>query len=407
MGMSERAASSAKKIVFLIVFLDLVGFGMFITLSPFLARHFDASAFEIGLLMSCYSVMQFLFSPFWGKMSDRFGRRPILLLSILGGTLSYLGLAFSYSLWWMFLCRSFAGLFAANISTAHAAITDVTSKDQRAAGMGMIGAAFGLGFIIGPSLGSGFGYVGVLIGDAPPFGIFFPALMAFVVTALNLAWAYFALPETRNPRSEEAIRGSWISNLNIFSHPSPLVVRLILLFFLANLAMPLMEVMLFPFVADRFEWGLIESGLGFAVVGLIMAFTQGFLVRRLVPKWGERKTMMYGMFVLTFGFILIAMSYSIFTLAFAMVLLAIGHGLSRPSLLAMVSLASKEDEQGEVMGASQSASSLGRILGPVIGGWLYTNTGMGSPFVVAGILTAIAVLGAFAIYQQLPDQLKE
>lgn len=403
--MSEAARASAKKIVFLIVFLDLVGFGMFITLSPFLALHFDASAFQIGLLMSSYSVMQFLFAPFWGKMSDRYGRRPILLISILGGTLSYLGLAFSYSLWWMFLCRSFAGLFAANISTAHAAITDVTSKDQRAAGMGMIGAAFGLGFIIGPSLGSGFGYIGNLLGNQPPVGIFFPALMAFIITLLNLVWAYFALPETRTPRSEEAVRGTWFANLNFLGNSSPLVVRLILLFFMANLAMPLMEVMLFPFVADRFNWGLIESGIGFAVVGLIMAFTQGVLVRRLIPKWGERKTLVYGLFILTFGFFLIALSYSIYTLAFAMFLLAVGHGLSRPSLLAMVSLASREDEQGEVMGSSQSASSLGRILGPMMGGWLYTHMGMGSPFMLAGVLTAVSVLGVYALYKQLPDQL--
>lgn len=403
--MSDRKISSAKKIVFLIVFLDLVGFGMFITLSPFLARHFQASAFQIGLLMSCYSVMQFLFSPFWGKMSDRYGRRPILLLSILGGTISYLGLAFSYSLWWMFLCRSFAGLFAANISTAHAAITDVTAKEHRAAGMGMIGAAFGLGFIIGPSLGSGFGYVGKMLGDAPPFGIFFPALMAFIITALNLVWAYFALPETRTPTSEAAVKGPWRPQLHILKASSPLVFQLIVIFFLANLAMPLMEVMLFPFVSDRFGWGLIESGLGFAVVGLVMAFTQGYLVRKFIPKLGERKTLTYGFFILAFSYFLISLSYSIYTLAFAMFLLAIGHGLSRPSLLGMISIASRDDEQGEVMGSSQSAASLGRILGPMVGGWLYTHMGMGSPFMLAGILTVLGMLGAFAIYRQLPDQL--
>ncbi len=379
---------------------------MFITLSPFLARRFNASAWEIGLLMSCYSVMQFLFSPFWGKMSDKYGRRPILLLSILGGTLSYLGLAFSYSLWWMFLCRSFAGLFAANISTAHAAITDVTEKEHRAAGMGMIGAAFGLGFIIGPSLGSGFGYIGNLIGNEPPFGIFFPALMAFVITAANLIWAYFALPETISQKSERAVRGTWLSNLSFIKKSTPpTVIKLILIFFLANFAMPLMEVMLFPFVSDRFQWGLVESGLGFAVVGLIMAFTQGYLVRKVIPKWGERKTLTHGMFIMGFSFFLIALSYSIYTLAFAMFLLAIGHGLSRPSLLGMISIASKDDEQGEVMGSSQSASSLGRILGPMLGGWLYTHMGMGSPFVLAGILTMLGMLGAFAMYQQLPDQL--
>lgn len=163
--------------------------------------------------------------------------------------------------------------------------------------------------------------------------------------------------------------------------------------------------MLFPFVADRFDWGLIESGIGFAIVGLIMAFTQGFLVRKVIPKWGERKTLVNGFFILAFAFFLISISFSIYTLAFAMFLLAIGHGLSRPSLLAMISLASKESEQGEVMGSSQSASSLGRILGPMLGGWLYSNAGMGSPFLLAGVLTVVGMLGAFAIYQQLPDQL--
>ncbi|MCC6138646.1 MAG: MFS transporter [Bdellovibrionaceae bacterium] len=403
--MSETQKSSAKKIVFLIVFLDLVGFGIFITLSPFLALQFKASAFEIGLLMSCYSIAQFIFSPFWGKMSDRYGRRPILLLSILGGSLSYLGFAFSYSLWWMFLCRSFAGLFAANISTAHAVITDVTAKEDRAAGMGLIGAAFGLGFIVGPSLGSAFGYIGNLLGSHPPFGLFFPALMAFVITFLNLIWAYFALPETNTFKHKEERRESFMTELSLMNKTKPMVFRLILVFFLANLAMPLMEVMLFPFVKDRFGWGFVESGIGFAVVGLVMAFTQGLLVRRLIPKWGERKTLLYGFMILAFAYFLISMSFSIVTLAFAMFLLALGSGLSRPSLLGMVSMASRESEQGEVMGSSQSAASLGRILGPMLGGWLYSNLGMGSPFILAGILTVVSIIAVSLMYVQLPDQL--
>lgn len=403
--MSESQKSSAKKIVFLIVFLDLVGFGIFITLSPFLALHFDASPFQIGLLMSCYSIAQFVFSPFWGKMSDRYGRRPILLISILGGSLSYLGFAFSYSLWWMFVCRSFAGLFAANISTAHAVITDVTAKEDRAAGMGLIGAAFGLGFIVGPSLGSLFGYVGSIIGSSPPFGLFFPALMAFVITFLNLIWAYYALPETNTLKQKRKSKDSFLAELNIMNKTSPMVFRLIVVFFLANLAMPLMEVMLFPFVKDRFGWGFVESGLGFAAVGLTMAFTQGLLVRRLIPKWGERKTLLYGFCILALAYFLISISFSIVTLAFAMFLLAIGSGLSRPSLLGMVSMASRENEQGEVMGSSQSAASLGRILGPMLGGWLYSHLGMGSPFILAGMLTVVSIIAVIVMYVQLPDQL--
>lgn len=397
--MSKASNSSAKKIIFLIVFLDLVGFGIFITLSPFLARHFQASEFELGLLMASYSIMQFLFSPFWGKLSDKYGRRPILLISLFGGSISYLALAFSPSLLWMFVWRSLAGAFAANISTAHASIADITTQKDRASGMGLIGAAFGLGFIIGPSLGSLFGYIGQRLGDAPPLGIFFPALMAFVVTFLNLVWAYFALPETKTDLSAPHAKASWWK-----TRPPFLVSYLIVIFFIANFAMPLMEVMLFPFVNDRFQWGLIESGLGFAVVGLVMAFTQGFLIRRVMPIWGERLTLVSGMALMGISFYMISMATTIWFLALAMFVLAIGNGFVRPSLLGMVSLLSHEKDQGVVMGASQSAASLGRILGPILGGWLYTHAGMGSPFFAAGSITALGLAALMFKYGVLPDQ---
>lgn len=385
--------------IFLTVFLDLVGFGIFITLSPFLARYFDASALEIGLLMSCYSVMQFLFAPFWGRLSDRIGRRPVLLVSIFGGSLSYLALAFSPSLAWMFVCRSLAGLFAANISTAHAYIADITSEKDRASGMGLIGAAFGLGFIVGPSLGSLFGYIGHQLGEAPPFGIFFASLMAFVITALNGAWAYWALPETNHQSHQAQNRWAWLTQ----AKESRILPYLIVVFFIANFSMPLMEVMLFPFVGDRFQWGFVESGIGFAIVGLMMAFTQGVLVRRLLPKWGERKLLMVGTVLMAVAFYMISTAHSIVWLAFAMTFLAIGNGFVRPSLLAMMSLLAGR-QQGAVMGASQSAASLGRILGPVAGGWLYSRISMGSPFFAAGCFTVLGLFVLIMKYRLLPDQ---
>ena len=398
----DKQKRQAKLIVFLIVFLDLVGFGIFITLSPFLARHFQASEFEIGLLMASYSLMQFIFAPLWGKMSDRYGRRPILLLSLVGGSLSYLGISFADNLLMMFLCRSLAGAFAANISTAHAAMADLTDKKNRTSAMGMIGAAFGLGFIVGPSLGSLFGYLGQRIGDQAPFGIFFPALMAFVVTSLNLVWAYFALPETKGMMNDEDDTTEEISLRP--AKTSPMVIYLIGVFFLANLAMPLMEVMLFPFVTDRFGWGFVQSGLGFAVVGLVMAFTQGFLVRRMMPRWGERKMLVWGMLLMGASFYMIAGSHTVEFLALAMLVLAIGNGFVRPSLLGVVSVLSKENQQGKIMGFSQSAASMGRILGPIVGGWLYTHQGMTSPFVAAGVVTTVGFFAVIFKYTQLPDQ---
>lgn len=396
----DKQKRQAKLIVFLIVFLDLVGFGIFITLSTYLARHFQATEFQIGLLMASYSLMQFVFAPLWGRLSDKFGRRPILLLSLIGGSLSYLGIAFSDTLIMMFVCRSLAGTFAANISTAHAAIADVTDKKNRTNAMGLIGAAFGLGFIVGPSLGSLFGYIGQRLGDQAPFGIFFPALMAFVVTSLNLVWAYFALPETKGMREDDTTEEVSLQP----TKTSALVIYLIGVFFLANLAMPLMEVMLFPFVKDRFGWGQVQSGIGFAVVGLVMAFTQGVLVRRMMPRWGERKMLVWGMILMGASFYMIAGAHTVEFLAVAMLVLAIGNGFVRPSLLGVVSVLSKETQQGQIMGFSQSAASMGRILGPVLGGWLYTNQGMTSPFIAAGVVTTFGFVAVLFKYTQLPDQ---
>jgi MFS family permease len=385
----------------LIVFLDLVGFGMLITLSPFLARHFAADEFQLGLWMASYSVMQFLFAPLWGRLSDRVGRRPILLMSLLGGSISYLGLAFAPSLTWLFICRSFAGVFAANISTAHAGMADVSSKKDRASAMGLIGAAFGLGFIVGPSMGALFGYLGNKLGTEAPYGIFFPAFMAFIITFLNFVWAYFKLPETRRADSAPVHKApSWWH----FASQPFLVSYLIVVFFLANFAMPLMEVMLFPFVNDRFNWGLEQSGMGFAVVGLVMAFTQGYLVRKVMPKWGERKTSVLGMGLLALSFYLISLSHTLGLLSVAMVILAVGNGLMRPSLLAIVSLLADEKQQGIVMGASQSAACLGGFVGPVLGGWLYTSMGQPSPFFAAGCITVLGFLALIAQYKVLPDQ---
>ncbi|MBY0315337.1 MAG: MFS transporter [Bdellovibrionales bacterium] len=398
--------SSAKKIIFLTVFIDLIGFGIYITLSPFIAKYFEASALQIGWLMSIYSIMQFIFAPIWGKLSDRYGRRPILLLSLLGGSLSYLAMAFAPNLWFLFICRAVAGVFAANISTAHAYMADITTEKDRASGMGLIGAAFGIGFIIGPTLGSAFGYAGKLLGDQPPFGIFFPSLMAFLITFLNFVWADFSLPETLN-HGEKTVAHHEPLRWWRGSFGTRTVNRLIFVFFVTNVAMPLMEVMLFPFVADRFGWGLMESGVGFGVVGLMMALTQGLLVRRFIPLWGERRTLMLGLAGMTIAFAMISVATSIPWLAVAMTFLAVGNGFVRPSLLGMVSLLTSAKDQGAVMGSSQSAASLGRIIGPVVGGWLYSHYSMGSPFLAAACFTVIGIFALILEYSFLPDQLSE
>ncbi|MCB0393691.1 MAG: MFS transporter, partial [Bdellovibrionales bacterium] len=189
-------SKSPLLIIFVTVFVDLVGFGIIIPLSPYLAKHFGASGLQIGLLMSVYSLAQFIFSPLWGRLSDVYGRRPILLMSLLGSTLAHLGFAFASDLWMLFVARTIAGLFGANISAASAYIADVTDSKSRSKSMGIIGAAFGIGFILGPAIGGFLSEWGLQLGTQPPFGIGFSALGASLICFLNFLFACFRLPES-------------------------------------------------------------------------------------------------------------------------------------------------------------------------------------------------------------------
>ena len=186
-----------KLILFLIVFVDLVGFGMVIPLHPYLAREFGASPLQVGLLMAIYSLFQFLFSPFWGRVSDRFGRRPVLLVSLLGSTLSHLAFGLGTELWILFLARCLAGVFGANISTAMAYMADISDSKQRSKSMALIGAAFGLGFTLGPFVGGLCIQIGKALGTTAPYGSHFAALVASLICAINFLSSYFFLPESQ------------------------------------------------------------------------------------------------------------------------------------------------------------------------------------------------------------------
>ncbi len=386
-------SKSSLFIVIFTVFIDLVGFGIIIPLSPYLARQFSADPIKIGLLMSIFSLMQFIFSPLWGTLSDRFGRRPIIILSLFGAGLSYIGFAFSTTYWMLFISRAFAGTFSATISTANAYIADITEEGkERSKGMGLIGASFGLGFIFGPLIGALLATLGKSIGDAPPFGQSFSALGAAALCFANFAFAFFKLQETRiknfKVTAEKKNRFK-----KLFHHfQMPKVGSLMSAFFLTSLAMALMEVMLFPFVEDVFGWGIEKASYGFAYVGFVMVFVQGYLIRKLLKKHSERGLLLFGLVIMAVGLGGIAFSPSIALLAVTMTLLALGNGIMRPPIMGLISGYSSKDEQGQVMGVTQSLSALGRILGPVIGGWFYQHISIGSPFILSGVLTFLAFL---------------
>jgi MFS transporter, DHA1 family, tetracycline resistance protein len=381
--------SSATAIIFVIVFIDLVGFGLILPLSSYLAKDFGASGLQIGLLMMIFSLMQFLFSPVWGRLSDRVGRRPILLMSLLCSGLSYVGYAFSTSLVELFIWRGLAGLFGANISTAMAYMADISDTKDRSKTMGLVGAAFGLGFMTGPFLGGILSDVGPYISMSPPFGHNFSALVAGGICFINFIAAYFVLHESLDVKNVRPRKSRW----DLFkSHAlKPRIGSLLLMGFLGTFAMAHMESTIFLYVMDKFGWSLRFTSFGFAYIGLVIVFTQGFLIRKLLPRYGERQLLMAGVLLVSIGLFYTPLAIGPLTLALSQTFFAIGTGFINPSLSGSLSLLSARDEQGEIMGVYQSMTAMGRILGPALGGFVYDSWGHASPYILAGSVMLICL----------------
>ena len=396
---------SPMLIIFLTVFLDLVGFGMIIPLNPYLARRFGADPFLVGCLMTIYSLMQFVASPFWGKLSDRVGRRPIILVSLLGVGLSHIGFAFAGSYLTLFIARLLAGVFGANISTAMAYIADVTEAKDRSKGMGLIGAAFGLGFMVGPFLGGVFALWGKHLGDEPPFGPSFSAVVAGALCLANVAFAWRFLKESLPSLpdgTQRPIREGRFRFLSKYLR-KPVLGPLMAVYFLSSLAMAHMEASLFLIVEDRFQWDHMKASFGFGYVGIIMVLTQGFLIRRLLPRWGEARVLVVGLMFSTLGFVGIALAPSVAWMALAVTLLGLGTGFANPALTGSMSLLADSEEQGQVLGVNQGLSALGRVIGPVTGGLLYRDVGGFVPFLVAAGLMALGFVISNFNFRGIPN----
>ncbi|MGZ3722207.1 MAG: MFS transporter [Bdellovibrionales bacterium] len=390
-------------IIFLTVFIDLVGFGIIIPMNPYLAEAFGASPLQVGLLMSVYSLMQFIFSPIWGQLSDRIGRRPVILISLLGASVAHLAFAFAPSFWVLVLARAFAGLFGGNLSTAMAYIADITTEKDRSKGMGMIGAAFGLGFILGPSMGGIFADVGKSIGSLPPFGQSFPAVVASAICFLNFLFAIKYLPESRVPGSAE-VRQYGTRFTRIFQALStPVLNVLMLLLFLNTFALAHVEATLFLYVQDKFHWTLSQASFGFAYIGVIMVITQGYLIRKFMPKYGERNILIVGFILSAIGFAISSLASEVLGLAVGVTALGFGNGLANPSLNGSISLTSGKDVQGNNLGVSQSLSSMARILGPPTGGLLYQRISPSTPFLAAALVMVFGLIVAWSIRGRMPQ----
>lgn len=404
--MTVTSNKSQLAVIFFTVFLYLVGFGVVIPIVPMLSRDFGATALQTGLLLSVYSLMQFLFSPFWGRLSDRYGRRPILLFCLLGETLSYIIFAMSRSLEWLFFARFLAGFFGASISTASAYISDITPKHERSKGMALIGAAFGLGFVVGPALGGGLAVWGHSINSSAHFDTSFTSYWVAGLCFANFLFGIKFLKESLNEKSAKAEKKKRLSVLWHYLNLKT-VGALLTVFMLCSLAMSAMEATLILFMGDKFDWDVKQVSFGFAYIGIIIIFTQGFLVRRLIPKWGERKVLRLGLVLFTIGLFGIGISDTVTSVAIALTFLSVGNGLCNPSILGSVSLLSSEKEQGESLGVTQSMASLGRIIGPAIGGAIYGAIAISAPFWLSGALAGLALIIVISIYKLIPEHGKK
>lgn len=389
-----------KIVIFLTVFIYLLGFGMIIPIIPLISVQYGASAFQTGLLLSIYSFMQFVFSPVWGRLSDRFGRRPILLICLAGEVVAYIIFGLSRSIEMLFLARCLSGFFGASISTASAYISDITPTHERSKGMALIGAAFGLGFLFGPAIGGGLTIWAKKLSPDPAFTASFAAYWVSILCLATFIFAYFNLKETLNKDLVQKKLSRWKSITKFIS--APVVGPLVFVFFLSSFAMSSMEATLVLFMKDKFSWGLTEISFGFAYVGLMIVITQGFLVRRLIPRFGERNILRLGLIFMAIGLGGIAFANSLFFLALTQTFLALGIGFTNPSTLGSISLLTDASEQGAAMGTTQSMASLGRILGPALGGAVYGAWNPESPFLISCSLIFLALFVVASIFKQIP-----
>jgi MFS transporter, DHA1 family, tetracycline resistance protein len=383
-------------IIFFTVFLYLVGFGVIIPILPLLGKQFGASSTQVGLLMSIYSLMQFFFSPMWGRVSDRLGRRPVLLFCLLGEAGAYLLFAAARDLNMLFVARALAGFFGASISTASAYISDVTPANERSKGMALIGAAFGLGFMVGPALGGGLTW---LAEGSTSFTLYFVSALCF----LTFIFGYFFLQESLKEKANHSRESRWQNFIKYFKRP--VVSQLLWIFFINTLAFATFEATLVLLMADRFAWGLGEVSFGFAYIGVISTVNQGLLVRRLLPRFGERNMLVFGISMMTLCFAAIPMATELWMMVIVMTVLPFAYAFMNPTLLGSLSVLSASNEQGAVLGSAQGLAALGRILGPAFGGFVY-GAHQGSPFFFAALFTLIGSLIVFSVYPRLPESAK-
>jgi MFS transporter, DHA1 family, tetracycline resistance protein len=376
-------------VLFVTVFIDLIGFGMVIPFLSFYAREYGASGVMVGAIVGIYSIMQFFFAPVWGRLSDRIGRRPVLLISLTASCTGYFLFGIAHGLALLFISRVIAGAGGANIGTAQAYIADTTTEENRAKGMGLIGAAFGMGFILGPPLSGILSSIGISHGLP---GNLVPGMTAAALSFSALLLAFFVLAESKRPDSTVRSKIPPQFDRRVWSEIAQrkLLFAVMLALFLTLLAVSGMETSVTLHAIERFHFRLIDMSYFFLFMGVIVATIQGGLIGRLAKLLGEKTLVAIGAASFTIGLASVPSVYRVTLLYGVAFLIAIGQGLSYPSLTSLVTKASPSREHGSMLGLATAVGSLARFLGPIVSGFFYDLARARGAFYAGALLTFAA-----------------
>ncbi|MBI4035797.1 MFS transporter [Candidatus Daviesbacteria bacterium] len=363
--------------IYLAIFINIVGFGMIFPLLPIYAREFQASETVVGFMAACFAVGEFLFAPLWGRLSDRFGRKPIILLSLLGISIAFAAFAIANNLTWLFISRFLQGVFASGALTAASAyVADVTTKEERIKGMSRLGASLATGFIFGPAIG---GFLSSISHQLPFF-------LASILTIINTILVALLLKESLKETEEKLVIKEGFINLKaMYQGLKGELGSLFILIFIWSYALSNNQVTIPLFGTEILGVSVALIGIIFSVQGIAAGTTQWFLLDKIAVKLGEFKTAFVGLSLMMLSLALLPFS-SIFTImALIMVIFSFGSAITRPTIQTLISKTTREG-QGTTMGIASAFESSGRIIGPILGGWLFSRFGFHAPFTISALL---------------------
>lgn len=394
---ADHADRRALVVLFAIVFINLVGFGLVVPLLPFFGSSLQAEPWQVALMFSAYSIGQFFAEPFWGRLSDRIGRKPVLLITVCANAVGYLMLAFVPNIWLAIAVRLFTGLGAGNVSTVQGYVADVTPPEKRAGRMGLIGAAFGAGFIAGPGLS------GLLVQeDMGRLGYQLPIFAACGLAALAALGTVFLLKESLARREgPPPPREPFLSGVRQAAE-NPVVSRVIVVTLIYMAGFSGMESTFGLWTGARFDWGAREVAFSFMAVGIVSVLCQSLLTGRLARRFGESRVLAGGCLLFGLGLIGQMLSPVGWAVPVAMAVGAFGMAMTMPNISAMISRASPPDRQGAMLGLNMAASSSGRIVGPIVAGAMFSSLGHNWPLAVGAALTIPAAIMAINAGRHVP-----